>query len=151
MTKLADRIREALKPQLEPDEELRSVGQVTSGPISAMQPWILIIGIGLLFVKSWHVGVTQKRVIFVRLKASSKPDESVRFATPLNNVKLNGNGIAVIAAEEGMPQTFKFHFGARRATGLDIDEFKAALATGLGDEIVAPRGARPPDSKETRA
>jgi hypothetical protein len=147
MTKLADRIREGLKPQLEPDEELRSVGQVTSGPFSAMQPWILITGIG----KSWHVGVTQKRVIFVRLKASSKPDERMRFATPLNNVKLNGRGIVVIAAEDGMPQAFKFHFGARRATGLDIDEFKAALATGLGDESVAPRGARPPDSKETPA
>lgn len=140
MAKLADRIREALKPHLEPDEELRSVGQVTSGSMSTMRAMLLTAGIGyLLFVKSWYVGVTQKRAIFVRLKASSKPDESMRFATPLNNVKLDGKGIAVITPEEGMPQNFKFHFGARRATGLDIDEFNAALATGRVPDLLEKR------------
>ena len=119
-TKLAERIREALKPYLEPDEELRSVGQVRSGP--------LLLG-GLLFVKFWYVGITKKRAIFVRLTALSKPDENMRFTTPLNNVKLDGKRIAVITPKEGMPQKFRFHFGARRATGLDIDEFKEALTT----------------------
>jgi len=64
-TKLAERIREALKPYLEPDEELRSVGQVRSGS--------LLLG-GFVFAKFWYVGITKKRAIFVRLTALSKPE-----------------------------------------------------------------------------
>jgi hypothetical protein len=140
MANLADRIRDAIKPHLEPDEELRSAGQVTSGRTSSLRAMLLTGGIGYLFlVKSWYVGVTQKRAIFVRLTASSKPDESMRFATPLNNVKLDGKGIALLTPEEGMPQNFTFHFGARRATGLDLDEFKAALAAGRVPDLVRGR------------
>jgi hypothetical protein len=129
VAKLADRIQEAFKPGLDPDEQLLSVGQVTSGPMSTGMSFILTGGIGyMLFVKSWWVGVTQKRAIFVRLTATSKPDESTRVATPLSNLKLDGKNIAVIAPQDGMPSSFKFHFGAKRVTGLDIDEFKANLA-----------------------
>jgi len=140
MANLADRIRDALKPRVEPDEELRSVGQVTSGRTSSLRAMLLTGGIGyLLFVKSWYVGVTQRRAVFVRLTASSRPDESMQFATPLSNVKLDGKGIALLTPEEGMPQNFTFHFGARRATGLDLDEFKAALATGRVPDRLEPR------------
>jgi hypothetical protein len=129
VAKLADRIQEAFKPGLDPDEQLLSVGQVTSGPMSTGMSFILTGGIGyMLFVKSWWVGVTQKRAIFVRLTAMSKPDESTRVATPLSNLKLDGKNIAVIAPQDGMPSSFKFHFGAKRVTGLDMDEFKANLA-----------------------
>jgi len=86
-------------------------------------------GIGyMLFVKSWWVGVTQKRAIFVRLTAMSKPDESTRVATPLSNLKLVGKNIVVVAPQAGLPTSFKFHFGAKRVTGLDMDEFKGTLA-----------------------
>ena len=128
MSKKVDQIREALTPKLEPDEELCSVGMLTSGPMSMMQAK-LFIGIGtLLFLKVWQVGVTQRRVIFVRQNASGKPDYNMQFATPLSNVKLNGKGIAIITPEEGMPQNFRFEFPAARFTGLDLDEFKAALS-----------------------
>jgi hypothetical protein len=101
---------------------------------------VLTGGIGyLLLTKSWYVGVTQKRAVFVRLTSSSKPDESMRFATPLNNVMLDGKGIALITPEDGMPQHFAFHFGVRRATGLDLDEFKAALAAGRGPDLLEKR------------
>ena len=129
VAKLADRIQEAFKPSLDPDEQLLSVGQVTSGPMSSAKAMILTGGIGyLLFVKSWWVGVTQKRAIFVRLTAMSKPDESTRVATPLSNLKLDGKNIAVIAPQDGLPSSFKLYFGAKRVTGLDKDEFKANLA-----------------------
>src|ERR1035437_1561419 len=59
MAKLVDRIREALTPQLEPGEELRSVGQVTSGKMSTAQAMVLTGGIGYLpTVKNWWVGVS---------------------------------------------------------------------------------------------
>jgi len=123
-TKLADRIREALKPYLDPGEELRSVGQVTPASRTTLMLF-------LAFAGYWNVGITQKRAIFVRSGANKpcKPDENVQFATPLSNLKLDGNRIALIAPVEGMPQDYGFFFGARRVTGLDKDEFTAALTT----------------------
>ena len=129
MAKLADRIQEAFKPSLDPDEQLLSVGQVTSGRMSSGMALIFTGLIGsLFFTRSWWVGLTKKRAIFVRLTAMSKPDESTRVATQLSNLKLDGKNIAVIAPQDGMPSSFKFHFGAKRVTGLDMDEFKANLA-----------------------
>jgi hypothetical protein len=125
MAKIADQIREALKPHLEPDEELRSVGQVTSSSLFTLYLF-------RIFATYWSVGITQKRVIFVRRKASGKFDENFLFATPLDNVKLNGNKMALIKPEETMPQNFVLSYwtsGNRRVTGLDSDEFKKALTT----------------------
>jgi len=127
MAKLVDRIREALTPQLEPGEELRSVGQVTSGKMSTAQAMLLTGGIGYLTtVKNWWVGVTEKRAVFVQLTAFSKPSD-VRFSVPLTSVRPTGKGMAVVVTEEGDSQDFKFHFGAKFASGLDVQEFTAAL------------------------
>jgi len=179
--KLADRIREGFEPSLERGEELRSVGQVSSGPMSAVPAMLLMaltayvlflvlfgfsdvaivfaapfsVFVGLmghrLFVKYWYVGITQRRAIFVRLTASSKPDENTRFATPLKNVALSDKGLTVISPVGDTPQGFRFYFGARRATGLDVDEFKEALTTGSGAEDAPPRGARVSGAEETRS
>jgi hypothetical protein len=128
MAKKADKVREAVKRYLEPDEELRSVGQLVEPPSSLVKH--ILPGLAASPTKYWYVGVTQKRAIFVRLTAFSKPNENVRFATPLSNVKLAAKGgIDLITPEQGMPQNFRFYFGAKRATGLDIDEFLEALTT----------------------
>ena len=135
MARLVNQIREALTPQLEPGEKLRSVGQVTSGKMSTAQAMVLTGGIGYLTtVKNWWVGVTEKRAVFVQLTAFSKPSD-VRFSVPLTSVRPTGKGMAVVVAEEGDSQDFKFHFGAKFATGLDVQEFTAALtqARALGD------------------
>jgi hypothetical protein len=135
MAKLVDRIREALTPQLEPGEELRAVGQVTSGPMSTAQAMVLTGGIGYLTkVKNWWVGVTEKRAIFVQLTALSKPGD-VRFSVSLTSVRPTDKGMAVVATENGDSQDFKFHFGAKFATGLDVQKFRAALTEtrALGD------------------
>lgn len=150
MAKLADRITDALRVHLETDEELRSLGQVTSGPVSTrtaglpiaagavlvvmMKPWwvgaavLLAGGISYLtLVKAWWVGVTNRRVVFTRLTALSRPAKNSRFTIPLESVVLTENGMSVIALEDGLPQDFRFHFGAKRASGLDVEEFKRAL------------------------
>jgi len=127
MAKLVDRIREALTLQLEPGEELWSVGQVTSGKMSSTQAMILIGGIGYLAtVKNWWVGVTEKRAIFVQLTAFSKPSD-VRFSVPLTSITMTGKGMTVVVAEDSGSMDFKFHFGAKFATGLDVQGFTAAL------------------------
>ena len=131
MAKLVDRIQEALTPQLEPGEKLRSVGHMTS-KMSTARALLLTGGIGT--VKNWWVGVTEKRAVFVQLTAFSKPSD-VRFSVPLTSVRPTGKGMAVVVTEEGDSQDFKFHFGAKFATGLDVQEFTAALtqARALGD------------------
>lgn len=152
IAKLADRISDALRIYLEPDEELRSVGQMTSGAVSSqtallpvgvgavlivmMKPWwvgaavLLAGGIGyLLLVKTWWVGITNKRVVLTPLTALSRPVKNVRFTIPLDSVELTENRMAVSAPEEGLPHEFRFYFGGKRATGLKLEEFKRALET----------------------
>jgi hypothetical protein len=88
-------------------------------------------GIGyLIFVKSWWVGITEKRVIFMRLSVLGRPDPSMCFMIPLADVKLTNKGLSVITPKPNLPQNFRFHFGAKRVTGLDLVAFKAALNSG---------------------
>ena len=84
-----------------------------------------------IFAKFWYVGITQKRVVFVRTGAFRKPNANtkIRFSTPLNNVKLDGKRFAVVTPVEAMPQNFYLLFATKRATGLDLDEFMRALWT----------------------
>lgn len=153
MAKLADRITEALKSYVEPGEELRAVGQATSGLLSTgaagilitagaallvlLRPWWIGAAISvaggaayLLLVKSWWVGVTSRRVIFTQLTAFSRPNPNIHFALPLTEITLAGKGISVATTQQGVPPTFKYHFGAKRATGLDVAAFEAALTAG---------------------
>jgi hypothetical protein len=142
MAKKVDKAREAFTPRLEPGEELRSVGQLSSGtnPVAAM----LLLGIGMLILtKFWYVGITDRRLLLVRLTALvSKPDERVQFATPISNVRLVGKKLSLVAPEEGMPQQYSLYFGAKRATGFDVHEFRQALTA----SPVAPQEppTRPP-------
>ena len=122
-TKLADKIREALKPHLKPDEELRSVGYVRSGSV-----WRALLTI--LLIRFWYVGITKERAIFLRVNRWGKPDESMRFITPLNDLKLDGKRIAAITPQYGAPQKFRLlPLASSRKSGLDIDEFKEALTS----------------------
>ena len=121
-TKLADKIREALKPHLKPDEELRSVGYVRSGSWWGQFTFIPF--------KFWYVGITKERAIFLRVNRWGKPDESMRFITPLNDLKLDGKWITVITPQHGVPQKFRLlPLASSRKSGLDLDEFKEALTS----------------------
>ena len=137
MRKISDRIPEVVEPYLQSDEELCAVGQLTSGPISLMQAYLLA-GVGVvLLVRVWWVGITQRRVVFVRLtrylqRPETNPEKCVWFATPLSNVRVENWRLLVITPEGEVPQTFRFHFGAKRATGLDRAEF-AKVVSNPGD------------------
>jgi len=121
MRKLASRIEEAVRPHLEEDEVLRAVGQVTSGSMSTPLALILTGGIGyLIFVKSWWVGITQKRVIFMRLTAFGRPHPNLRFMIPLAQVRAIENRLTVAVPKPNLPQSFRFYFGAKRVTGLTL-------------------------------
>lgn len=128
MAKRADRIREALKPRLEADEELRSVGVVTTHSLT----FLILFG---SFAKYWYVGITQKRVFFGRTGAFRiNANTNIQFSTPLNNVKLDGTRFAVVTPVEAMPQNFRLAFRTKRATGFDLDEFKKALDRNLQEK-----------------
>src|SRR5450759_1049425 len=145
MTKLADKIRDELKPRLEPDEELRSVGYVASGPLTSGAAYWLTSGVAQAATSYfWYVGITQRRAIFLRVKRVRAPgtsDVSTWFATPLKNVEFDNKGMALVVPEEGMAQSFIFGSLNRKQNGLDIDEFKLALSTGLDGGGAGHRGA----------
>lgn len=129
MAKLAERIQEVFAGELAANEPILAVGQLTSGPMSTAGAMILTGGIGYLAtVKNWWVALTDQRALFVGLTAMSRANEDARFATPLANLTLTGKGIALRVRLEGAPGDFGFHFGAKFATGLDVEAFRAVIA-----------------------
>jgi hypothetical protein len=142
MPKLADRIqanvellRQALKPNLEPDEELRWFGVVTQYRAPAVLRFLISWGILLpifgqvvaLFLEAqWYVGITPKRVLFGRIKRPFKPDPSGVIAVPLADVTVGPKGrsrteLLVANPTSGVPKKL------RLAKGIDIDKVEALL------------------------
>jgi hypothetical protein len=126
MIKIADRVRESLKPHLEPGEELRSVGWFMES-VSILKK----ILIGWLARKVWYVGITEKRVIFARAKKlKPKIVQNAIFTVPLGNVVVSGNKLLITSPDANLPKSLKFSWGSQRTqqmSGLNEDEFKKAL------------------------
>ncbi|TSA47986.1 MAG: hypothetical protein D4R46_00285, partial [Chloroflexi bacterium] len=79
MAKLAELAREALTSKLESGEELRSVGQFRTGPIWAM---LLLSNLFAFALKYYYAGVTNKRLIIVRLNSFNKPIDKENYSIP---------------------------------------------------------------------
>jgi hypothetical protein len=119
MAKQAENARQTISAQCASGEQLRSVGLfMTGGAMALLSFW---------FVKNYWIGVTDKRLIVIRLDALSKPVTSETVAVPLKDVELKGNDILVKLPEKEKPQAFVMRFGLKSATGFDVNEFKAAL------------------------
>ncbi|MGO9097243.1 MAG: hypothetical protein ACLQGV_18735 [Bryobacteraceae bacterium] len=135
MTKLATKIPDALKAHLRPGEELRSVGQLTSG-----LPYWLALGIlSLIFTKPWWAGVTGDRLILIQLDALSRPRPDSLLSVPLDHVDVEGKSLLIhLPGDSGAlglapalvpPTRFRCHFGHPRISGLDVGQFLAAVST----------------------
>jgi hypothetical protein len=108
---LNERMREALKPNLEPDEELRAVLIVKSFKLPAPWRWLLSELLRTFLVKTWYVGITPERVLFGRMKAFLKPDPSGVIAVPLADVTVrprwpSGAELVVTNPKGGLPTKF---------------------------------------------
>ncbi len=126
MANLSTKIHEAVSGLLEGQEEIRAVGQFSSG----LPPLVALLTLGILTLfttKYWYVAVTNRRVIFMPLTSLSKPDLNKTCSVPLSDVQLEGKGLSVQTTQPGLPKRFGFYFGAQRATGLDRDIFIRAL------------------------
>lgn len=135
VNRILESIREALKPNLEPDEELRWFGTVTQlrapAPVRFLLSWGMLLPIFgglvmLLLEKNWYVGITGKRVLFGRVKYPNKPDPNGVIAVQLGDVTVSRrrqNGLDLIVAnpKKGLPGKFRFPKGA------DIAKFQAFL------------------------
>jgi hypothetical protein len=132
---LRELIREALKPNLEPDEELRWFSTVeqlkATAPVRMLLSWGVVLPIGgpllaVLLVKLWYVGITPERVLFGRIKRPFKPDPSGVIAVPLVDVTVGRRGqsgaeLFVANPRDGLPKKF------RLPKGIDTDELQALL------------------------
>ncbi len=142
MGKLADRIqanvelmREALKPNLEPDEELRWFSAVTQfrapAAVRFLLSWSIVLPmfgplLALFLETQWYVGITPGRVLFGRIKRPFQPDPSGVIAVPLVDVTLGRRGqsgaeLLVANPKGGLPRKL------RLAKGIDIEKLQALL------------------------
>lgn len=119
MTKQAENARKIVAAQCEPGEQLRSVGLFWKG-----SKWSVLF---FWLVKTYWIGVTDKRLILIRLDALSQPVTSETLAVPLSDVKLLGNEILVKLPGSEKLQAFGMRFGLKSATGFDVNEFKDSL------------------------
>lgn len=119
MAKQAEKARQIIQAQCEHGEQLRSVGLF----------WKESTGSLLLFwlIKTYWIGVTDKKLILIQLNSSSQPITNQILAVPLSDCKLQRNKIKVTLPGSEKPQSFGMRFGMKSATGFDVDEFKAAL------------------------
>jgi hypothetical protein len=119
MAKQAEKARQTIQAQCEPGEQLRSVGLF----------WKESIGALLLFwlMKTYWIGITDKRLILIQLNALSQPVTNQVLAVPISDCELQGNKISITLPGMEKPQSFGMRFGLKSATGFDVDEFKAAL------------------------
>jgi hypothetical protein len=124
MAKQAEVVREALKSKLQPGEQLRSVGMFMTGPFWAM---MLVSSLFAFALKYYWIGVTDRRLILVRLNAWGKPSDEGNYDVPLSHVTVRGNALMVVLPDKEKPQQFVMNFGIQKLSGFDAKEFKAAL------------------------
>ena len=135
LNRILESIRDALKQNLEPDEELRWFGSVTQlrapAPVRFLLSWGVLLPIfgGLVMLaleKHWYVGITGKRVLFGRMKYQNKPDPNGVIAVQLGDVTVSrkgqsGGDLIVANSKEGLPGKF------RLPKGTDIDKLQVFL------------------------
>lgn len=125
MAKLAECAHEALAPKLEPGEDLRSVGYfLRTGPFLVT---FFLHELWPSALKYYFVGVTNKRLIIVRLNSLGKPIEEDNYSIPLTDVKVKGTALLVKLPDKEKPVIFGMSFGSKSLTGMDIKEFMDAL------------------------
>ena len=124
MNKKADIARELITPKLEAGEQLRAVGSFRSGPFWAM---MLLSSLFSFAIKYYYMGVTNKRLIIVRINGWGKPMEEGSTAVPLSQVIKKGNALIVKLPEREKPQKYDMYFGLSKLTGYNKEEFIASL------------------------
>ena len=142
MAKLMMKISNAISEYLRPGEELRSVGQLTSG-----LPYWLSYGtlgvLALIFTKPWWAGVAGNRLILIQLDSLSRPRADRVLSIPLDQIEVKNKSLFIdhmMTDNSGVlsfypdfntpaPLHFRCHFGHKRLTGLDVEQFLAALST----------------------
>lgn len=124
MDKKADIARKLITPKLEAGEQLRSVGSFRSGPFWAM---MLLSNLFSFAIKYYYAGITDKRLIIIRINGWGNPMEEGSTAVPLTNVIKIGNALMVKLPNKEKPQKFNMDFGLSKLTGYDKEEFMAAL------------------------
>jgi hypothetical protein len=126
-TTLADQIREALAPHLEPGEELRAVGVFESGGNLTELPKPTFFT-----MRTWWVGITDRRAILAKQgRLSGKLLEDGIFSVALENVVVKRDLLATVlrvtSPDSKIPKRLQF----QEFLGIDKDEFKRSLGSSV--------------------
>lgn len=124
MDKKADIARKLVTPKLEAGEQLRAVGSSRSGPFWAM---LLLSNLFTFALKYYYLGVTNKRLIVVRINGWGNPVDGGSITVPLTDVIRKGNTLMVKLPNIEKAQRFTMDFGLSKLTGYNRDEFISAL------------------------
>ena len=125
MKKKAEIARELITPKLEAGELLRSVGSFRTGPFWAM---MLLSNLFAFAIKYYYLGVTNKRLIIVRINGWGKPMDEGSIAVPLTDVIQKGNALMIKLPDRDKPEKFEMDFGLSKLTGYNTEEFIASLS-----------------------
>jgi hypothetical protein len=124
MAKPVELALDAITPQLQPDEQLRTIGYFRTGPFWAM---ILLSSLFSFSMKYYYIGVTNKRLIFIPLNSWGKPDMKKVTAVLLRDAVLKGSSLLVKMPDNAKPTKFDMQFGIEKISGFSSQEFKAAF------------------------
>ena len=130
--RLADQIREALEPLLDPGEDLRSVSEFSSGgggflllPAPGKSP----------VIRTWWVGITDKRVIFGKRTMLAELDPNRTFSAPPENVVMKGNELRIASPDAHLPDVVREVQGTRQErlqASTDSNRYHVSPGEGLG-------------------
>ena len=129
MAKLGSKIRKTVTELLKPGEQLQEVEQLFYSQHgflkSAYLDWNWLNPEKVGDYKDWYAGVTNLRFILIPLNKFSKPQVDQTLSLPLSDLEVTPH--EVIVQHGPVAGKFKFHGGAKFATGLDRMGFLSAI------------------------
>jgi hypothetical protein len=111
---MAEQIRAALAPHLEPGEQLHAITACESGGL---------FDFPRIANRNWWVGVTDRRVIVAQQGWSGKVVESAVYSLPREDLVAGRRTIKIGHPTGKLPRRIRFQL----LTKLDNDEFRRAL------------------------
>jgi len=116
----------ALAPFLNQGEHVISCGSFETRP--SLTANVLTLGIASVTNQVNVIGVTNERIIVIPYSRTKlKPSEKDVFSVPYDEVVINKNNLAIHKPGDNKPSKYFFRFGLKSLSGIDKNEFIAAI------------------------
>jgi hypothetical protein len=116
----------ALAPFLNQGEQVIACGSFETRPSLAAK--VLTLGIASVTNQVNVIGVTNDRIIVIPYSRTKfKPSGKDAFSVSYDEVVINKNNLAIHKPGANKPSKYFFRFGLKSLSGIDKDEFIAAI------------------------